>query len=48
MPWGVGRARSPRLAAVRLAEPVVERVRGLITPVDRPLPPAAEVLHNTL
>jgi hypothetical protein len=33
---------------VRLVEPVVERVLGLVTPLDRPLPPAAAVLHEML
>lgn len=38
--------RHPLLAAVRLVEPVVERVLGLIVPVARPLPPAAAALHD--
>lgn len=41
-------ARHATLAAVRLVEPVVERVLGLVTPVDRPLPPAAAALHDLL
>ncbi len=41
-------ARHPVLATVRLVEPVVERVLGLVTPVNRPLPPAAGVLHDML
>lgn len=52
---GLGVAALPRLAlaprhdslvAVRLIEPVIERVLGLIVPVARPLPPAAAALHD--
>lgn len=38
----------PRLVGVALQAPQVERVLGLITPASRPLPPAAQVLHDML